>query len=262
MIASLLVIENALIADDALSIDDVRTNIIILLVFLVPKTYADVYSAYYYTNINQRLIMEPISFASFTLASVLASLPINGEVATKPTITTHISPAIAGQWEIDLDSPVTMTKEAQDKQTALNATQQMNSEEPQSTTGTEGGVLMQSERRIIDIPPTANTTLSASAKGSSQCRELYNFGADNEMWAVSGKEWTYSRYLVTHREEGLPVIAIRTVYDNNEVDCSGNKVDQTDEALIAFVNYEGNQMQWCADPDGKECFMNFNRVLP
>ena len=82
------------------------------------------------------------------------------------------------------------------------------------------------------------------------------------MWSVSGKEWTYGRYLVTHREEGLPIIAIKTVYDNNEVDCSGNQVDQTDEALIAFLNHDGNQMQWCADPDGTECFMNFNRVLP
>lgn len=206
--------------------------------------------------------MEPISFASFTLASILASLPANGEVVSKPTITTHISPAIAGQWEIDLDSSITMTKEAKARQAALASTQKSKSDEPKITAGTEGGVLTQSEERVLNIQPNSSKKLIASAARANQCRELYNFGADNEMWAVSGKESTYGRYLVTHREEGLPVIAIRTVYDNNEVDCSGNKVDQTDEALIAFLNHDGNQMQWCADPDGKECFMNFNRVLP
>lgn len=206
--------------------------------------------------------MEPISFASFTLASILASLPANGEVVSKPTITTHISPAIAGQWEIDLDSSITMTKEAEARQAALDKTQNSKSDEPKITVGTDGGILSQSEERVLNIQPNSTSNLMAADARTNQCRELYNFGADNEMLAVSGKEWTYGRYLVTHREEGLPVIAIKTVYDNNEVDCSGNKVDQTDEALIAFLNHDGNQMQWCADPDGTECFMNFNRVLP
>lgn len=206
--------------------------------------------------------MEPISFASFTLASILASLPVNGETVTEPTITTHISPAIAGQWEIDLDSSITMTKDAKAQQAASSNSLQKNSSEPKMVADMDGGIITQSEARILNIKPTTSKNLMASVNKSNQCRELYNFGADNEMWAVSGKEWTYGRYLVTHREEGLPVIAIKTVYDNNEVDCSGNQVDQSDEALIAFLYHDGNQMQWCADPEGTECFMTFNRVLP
>ncbi|MGP4863446.1 hypothetical protein ACTXGK_04540 [Psychrobacter sp. T6-5] len=206
--------------------------------------------------------MEPISFASFTLASILASLPVNGETVTEPTITTHISPAIAGQWEIDLNSSITMTKDAKAQQAESSNSLQKNSAEPKVVADMDGGIITQSEARILNIKPTTSKDLMASVNKSNQCRELYNFGADNEMWAVSGKEWTYGRYLVTHREEGLPVIAIKTVYDNNEVDCSGNQIDQTDEALIAFLYHDGNQMQWCADPDGTECFMTFNRVLP
>jgi len=211
--------------------------------------------------------MEPISFASFTLASILASIPANGETVTKPTITTHISPAIAGQWEIDLNSsghsnPATLTKEAKANQSVSNSAQQPSSAEPKVMTGIDDGVLTQSEERVLNIQPSTSKNLRASVDKSNQCRELYNFSADNEMWSVSGEEWTYGRYLVTLREEGLPVIAIKTVYDNNEVDCSGNQIDQTNEALIAFINHDGNQMQWCADPDGNECFMNFNRVLP
>lgn len=206
--------------------------------------------------------MEPISFASFTLASILASLPVNGEAVAEPTITTHISPAIAGQWEIDLNSSITMTKDAKAQQAASSNSLQKSSLEPKVVTDMDGGIITQSEARILNIKPTTSKNLMASVNKSNQCRELYNFGADNEMWAVSGKEWTYGRYLVTHREEGLPVIAIKTIYDNNEVDCSGNQVDQSDEALIAFLYHDGNQMQWCADPDGTECFMTFNRVLP
>ena len=211
--------------------------------------------------------MEPLSFASFSLASILASLPVNGGVTTQPTITTHISPAIVGQWEIDLDSNITMTKEAKARQAASSAVEnldgiQSSNEEPTIEAGTDGGILTQSEARVLNIQPTTSKNLIASVNKSNQCRELYNFGADNEMRASSGKEWTYGRYLVTHREEGLPIIAIKTVYDNNEIDCSGNQIDQTDEALIAFLYHDGNQMQWCADPDGNECFMSFNRVLP
>lgn len=204
--------------------------------------------------------MEPLSFASFSLAAILASLPVNGEAVSKPTITTHISPAIAGQWEIDLNSSITMTKEAEARQAALKDESQIKSNEPKVDAG--AGLLTQNEKRLINIQADTSKKLIASAKKSAQCRELYNFAADNEMWSVSGKEWTYGRYLITHREEGLPIIAIKTVYDNNEVDCSGSQIDQSNEALIAFLNHDGNQMQWCADPDGKECFMNFNRILP
>lgn len=204
--------------------------------------------------------MEPLSFASFSLAAILASLPVNGEAVSKPTITTHISPAIAGQWEIDLNSSITMTKEAEARQAALKDKSQIKSNEPKVDVG--AGLLTQNEKRLINIQTDTSKKLIASAKKSAQCRELYNFAADNEMWSVSGKEWTYGRYLITHREEGLPIIAIKTVYDNNEVDCSGSQIDQSNEALIAFLNHDGNQMQWCADPDGKECFMNFNRILP
>lgn len=204
--------------------------------------------------------MEPIfSFASISLASILASLPAGNESASASNITTHISPAIAGQWEIELNNSGAMSN-----QSILDSLMLA-----ESASETTDGVLDQSERRTITMTPSntqipATTGLNSSAQASSnnQCREIYNFGADNEMWAVSGKEWTYSRYLVSHLDEGLPIIAIKTIYDNNEVDCSGNQIDQSDETLIAFLDHKDNQMQWCADPEGLECFMTFRRVMP
>ena len=211
--------------------------------------------------------MEPLSFASFTLAGILSTFPAPGEQVSQAIITTHISPAIAGQWEIELDN----SSEATLEQTVSNV---QRSEEAILPIDTLGGVVTQSEQRLISSRSAmetvdtkvaninTNLNIDLSATNNNQCREIYYFGADNEMWAVSGKEWTYGRYIISHPEEGLPVIALKTVYDNNEKDCSGNQIDQSNEAFIAFLNHNGNQMQWCADPAGQQCFMSFKKVLP
>ena len=198
--------------------------------------------------------MEPLSIASFTLASVLSTLSTTDEQTSQAMITTHISPAIAGQWEIDLS----------DAHQAV-AAQESRGEASHESVQTDG-VVDNSARRITrsagsNMPAEVQTSTSGS-KPMMQCREIYNFEADNAMRSVSGKEWTYGRYLVTHRDEGLPLIVIKTIYDNNEVDCSGNQVDQSDETMIAYLKYDDTNMQWCADPEGKECFMSFHRILP
>lgn len=203
--------------------------------------------------------MEPISFAAFTLAGLLSTLPAPGEQVSQAVITTHISPAIAGQWEIELDSTNVVNAPMLPKDEQLTDTMM--------ATRTAKSIMEQNESRFSDsnaiggqIILTQNITVSAA--NIPQCREIYNFGEDNKMWAVSGKEWTYGGYIVTHLEEGLPVIALQTIYDNNEKDCLGNQIDQSNDAFIAFLKHKGNKMQWCADSSGEECFASFNRVLP
>ncbi|GAA0313953.1 hypothetical protein [Psychrobacter aestuarii] len=193
--------------------------------------------------------MEPLSIASVTLASILASLPADNEQVSQSVITTHISPAIAGQWELDLPRTAKMGDAVQEKLSSA-----------ETETESESGAQLSERRSYATIGDTKATVLPVTVK--DQCRELYNFAADNEMWSVSGKEWTYGRYLVTHPDEGLPLIAIQTVYDNNEMDCSGNQVDQKGEAVIAYLKHTDNQMQWCADAEGTDCFMHFERILP
>jgi len=189
--------------------------------------------------------MEPISFASFSLAAVLASLPTPGEPVSKSVISTHSLPAIAGQWEIDLN-------EAKARDAARPAE------------NTEQAVAMADDAVTDAVTIEESSHLQVKGKPMEQgsCRELYNFSEDNNMWAVSGAEWTYGKYLVTHPDQGLPIIAIKTVYDNNEIDCAGNQIDQTDEAIVAYLNHQDNKMQWCADPEGEECFASFKRILP
>lgn len=200
--------------------------------------------------------MEPLSIASVTLASILSSLPASDAPVSKSVISTHISPAIAGQWEIELDNPVVNRSAGHasaDRTSADNKT--ANQESVVTRPAINDGATMESD--IVHQAQTKVTPVSQKT-----CRETYNFGADNNVLAVSGAEWTYGKYLVTHPAQGLPIIAIKTIYDNNEVDCSGNQIDQTDEALVAYLNHQGNQMQWCVDPEGKECFMTFHRILP
>lgn len=94
------------------------------------------------------------------------------------------------------------------------------------------------------------------------CSEQYRFDKDGLVVATSGQEFTYGKYLYTFNTEGLPAIAIKTLYDNNQKDCSGSQIDQTGEVLLAYVKVKDNTMQWCADAEGKKCSMTFNRVLP
>ena len=123
--------------------------------------------------------MEPLSLASFTLASVLSTLPAPDEQTSQAVISTHISPAIAGQWEIDLS----------DAHQAA-AAQPNSSEADSESVPTDGGIVDNSARRITrsagsNIPAAMQSNANGS-KPMMQCREIYNFKADNEMRSVSG----------------------------------------------------------------------------
>ena len=96
----------------------------------------------------------------------------------------------------------------------------------------------------------------------ASCQERYNFGRDQQFIGSSGQEFTYGKYLYSATGDGLPALAIQTQYDNNETDCSGNRVDQTGDILVAYVKQQGEQMQWCKDSEGKQCDMTLSRVLP
>ena len=48
-----------------------------------------------------------------------------------------------------------------------------------------------------------------SSVQDTQCRERYNFGADNVVLTTSGEEWTYGKY-VYHHQEGSTHCAITT----------------------------------------------------
>lgn len=99
------------------------------------------------------------------------------------------------------------------------------------------------------------------------CKELYNFGRDGNLTTVSGEERTYGEYRFAYVEDNsLPVIAIKTLHDNNQPDCSGNQVDQTGDTIATYVKldtrHDPKQMYWCDDSQGVQCRVRFLRQLP
>lgn len=98
----------------------------------------------------------------------------------------------------------------------------------------------------------------------ADCKEIYNFKENNQLSVVSGQEWTSgSYYFKYNRESELPRFVMITEADDNNIDCSGNQVDQTGDGLVAYYKKESaSQFKLCADDAGAICFMTFNRILP
>lgn len=104
------------------------------------------------------------------------------------------------------------------------------------------------------------------ADSPQHCTEYYNFTAKNNKLVVkSGKEWVIGQYLYsfpTFHENKPPMLMWEIKYDNNEVDCHGQKVDQSGDMALFNVKWNGvNQMQLC-DVLSEKCFMTLERVQP
>lgn len=220
--------------------------------------------------------MESLSFIPLTLASILSSFSTDASQVEEAVIATHTSPEIAGLWELDIEEtpdfalPSSKLNSAdnegsvkdEDLENLILAIQESTriAQEAESAADEAKAV----ENANFDqslLPTTEQQSLSTQA---TECRERYNFGADNKLRTTSGEEWSYGKYLYHHQEQGLPIIAITTIYDNNKPDCAGMQIDQKGEAIMAYVDYqpEKNQMRWCLDNEAQYCFMTFRKLLP
>ncbi|PNK59878.1 hypothetical protein [Psychrobacter sp. FDAARGOS_221] len=242
--------------------------------------------------------MEPLSILPVTLASVMATFSTDNANVEQAVITTHVSPEIAGVWELDLQAIPDFAKpdaqnkaggvsvdasESQELQDLIAAIQEANRvdqdiiDHAKQVQASQENSQAQADNNQTNNRQKSSTGLTqydpeakslpiqpATVAASNQCRERYSFGADNVLVTTSGEEWTYSNYMYQHQDEGLPIIAITTRYDNNKPDCSGTQVDQAGEALLAFVDYQpkNNLMRWCIDPKGTNCFMTFHKLVP
>lgn len=124
--------------------------------------------------------------------------------------------------------------------------------------------VQESQIEVYEIPAVAGLWQVAGA--TDGCAERYNFGAKGHLKTTSGDEITYGKYRYVPQEEGLPVLAFATIYDNNAPDCSGNQIDQAGDTFATFVALnsrdEPTQMHWCIDKAGQNCSVMLNRVLP
>ena len=100
-----------------------------------------------------------------------------------------------------------------------------------------------------------------------KCVEYYNFRGGNQVVVHSAKEWSTGMFEYQPSPDNtlstLPTLVMQVNYENNEVDCSGNKVDQAGEISQYFVQWKNNnQINFCASERGKDCFATLHRILP
>lgn len=217
--------------------------------------------------------MDALELTTLSLSAILAGFsPSSSE---SPRVTTHMLPVISGQWEIDLEFPHnSLTIEENELSSTDNYIVQEDIAEVQNTYTLDEGeannnlsISLDTESGKIKNKAISGSEPSSKAENNEnhigkQCRELYNFDADSKVNVSSGKELTRGRYLVSYQEEGLPIIAMTTTYDNNEIDCSGAQIDQSGQTMIAYLDYQGSFMKWCNDNEGTECYAYFNRIYP
>lgn len=101
---------------------------------------------------------------------------------------------------------------------------------------------------------------------NSQCIEYYNFQENEQLVVNSGQEWVLAHYhyqYPEHHQESLPILHLSMLYDNNEMDCSGSKEDQTHEETAHFIKWNTpHQFELCNKEDGTSCWVQLNRILP
>lgn len=100
------------------------------------------------------------------------------------------------------------------------------------------------------------------------CIEYYNFKEDGQFIVKSSGEWSLGKYVyqlpdMEAMSKSLPQLSMGILYDSNAVDCSGNQVNQTGEVQQEFVKWiSPTHIQFCPNPDGKQCLLNLHKVLP
>ena len=100
------------------------------------------------------------------------------------------------------------------------------------------------------------------------CVEYYNFKEDGQFLVKSAAERSLGKYIyqlpdMEAMAQSLPQLTMGILYDSNDIDCSGNQVNQTGEVQQEFVKWiSPSHIQFCAAADGKQCPLNLHKVLP
>lgn len=99
-----------------------------------------------------------------------------------------------------------------------------------------------------------------------QCIEYYNFKSNNQLLIYSRTERSQAIYdyqLQPDDQTLLPMLLLQVKYDNNQLDCSGQQIDQSGEISQYFVKWiNANTIDFCSNEQGDTCFATLRRILP
>lgn len=98
------------------------------------------------------------------------------------------------------------------------------------------------------------------------CTEYYNFTTQNSKLVVnSGKEWVVGQYAYQFpefHENKQPMLMWEIKYDNNEMDCHGQQIDQSGNLSLFSVKWHNPHKFELCDALSKQCIITLERVLP
>lgn len=118
----------------------------------------------------------------------------------------------------------------------------------------------------ISLKPEIVGLWGMNIDNKRKCTEFYNFKSNNEFIVKSDKEWTtgfYEYEPMMNADDKRSILTLQVNHDNNEVDCSGNKIDQSDEVSQYSVKWTNSQsIELCNPERPDDCFATLNRVLP
>lgn len=104
-----------------------------------------------------------------------------------------------------------------------------------------------------------------STPTNKKCTEYYNFKSNNQVIINSGQEWSYGTYdyQPSLDVEYLPSLTLNIRYDNNQVDCSGEREDQSGEMTRFSVKWNNpSTILFCDENTPTDCFATLRRILP
>lgn len=103
---------------------------------------------------------------------------------------------------------------------------------------------------------------------NANCTEYYNFKENGDFFVKSSGERSIGKYVYQLPEmaamaKNLPQLTLGVLYDNNDVDCSGNKINQTGEVHQEYVKWiSASRIKFCETVDGMKCQLELDKVLP
>ena len=136
--------------------------------------------------------------------------------------------------------------------------------------------LLASIPTLVGQPPTADPVIKTtypliagkwrmeSPNLRADCNEDLNFLPNNRLLVVSADEWTYGTYRIIEEPKlDLPILLLHTILDDNQMDCSGNQVDQAGENFASFMKQLTlDSIVLCSSVQGGNCPVKLNRILP
>ena len=136
----------------------------------------------------------------------------------------------------------------------------------QENTKNQAEQMANSNKVKVSIRPEIVGLWGMEIPQNKKCVEYYNFKSNNNVVINSGSEWSsgiYEYQPIADPNTPLSALTLQVQYDNNDVDCSGIKEDQSGEVSQYYVKWkDADTLNLCNPEKSEQCFATLQRVLP